>query len=145
MKQSTQEIELEYKASDLYNIVLDLEKYPIYIPWCSNITILKISKNRIKANMIVNYKLFPSQKFTSNVFFDSKKLLIKTNYINGPLRDLKTEWEFLEIKKNTCRVLFSVRFKFKSFFYQKISELFFPLIEKKMMESFIKRAQQTLD
>ena len=69
MKQSTQEIEIEHNATDLFNIVLDIEKYPEYIPWCSKIQIINKKKNEIKAEMIVNYKLFPSQIFASNVFF----------------------------------------------------------------------------
>ena len=99
MKQSNQAIELKHKAIDLYKIVLDIEKYPDYIPWCSKIEILKRKKNEINAIMIVDYKFFPSQKFTSNVIFDLEKLFIKTKYIEGPLKDLNTIWEFKEIKK----------------------------------------------
>ena len=44
MKQSQKEIELNYNASDLYNIVLDIEEYPNYIPWCSKIEIIDRQK-----------------------------------------------------------------------------------------------------
>ena len=145
MKESKQEIELEYNANDIFNIVLDIKKYPIYIPWCTDIEILKINKNKIKANMTVNYKLFPSQIFMSDVSFDKKKLFIKTDYVKGPLKDLKTEWKFIKINETNCKVIFSVKFEFKNFFYQKLAELFFPLIEKQMIESFIKRAKEILN
>lgn len=145
MKESKQEIELNHKAIDLYNIVLDIEKYPKYIPWCSKIQILDTKINNIQANMFVNYKFFPTQKFTSNVFFNFKKLYIKTEYIDGPLKNLSTIWQFKNITNTKCVVFFSVEFEFKNFLHQKIAELFFPLIEKKMIESFIKRADETLD
>ena len=145
MKQSNKVIELNHKASDLYNIVLDIEKYPDYIPWCSKIEILNRCRNQIKADMIVNYKFFPSQKFTSNVLFNHKKLFIKTQYIDGPLKDLDTLWKFEEIKKNKSKVLFSVGFEFQNIIHQKLAELFFPLIENKMVNSFIKRADKILD
>ena len=145
MKQSNQAIELKHKAIDLYKIVLDIEKYPDYIPWCSKIEILQRKKNEINAIMIVDYKFFPSQKFTSNVIFDLEKLFIKTKYIDGPLKDLNTIWEFKDIKKNKSKVLFSLEFEFKNFFHQKFAELFYPLVENKMIESFIKRADQILD
>ena len=144
MKKSKKEIEVNHKAIDLYKIVLDIEKYPVYIPWCSKIEILNKEKNEITANMIVNYKLFPSQKFTSNVFYDFNRLLIMTKYIRGPLKDLDTEWQFIQLKKNKSKVLFSVEFEFKNIFHQKLSEFFFPLIESKMIDSFIKRADETL-
>ena len=145
MKQSNQAIELKHKAIDLYKIVLDIEKYPDYIPWCSKIEILQRKKNEINAIMIVDYKFFPSQKFTSNVIFDLEKLFIKTKYINGPLKDLNTIWEFKDIKKNKSKVLLSLEFEFKNFFHQKFANLFYPLVENKMIESFIKRADQILD
>jgi coenzyme Q-binding protein COQ10 len=144
MRESKQEIETSHKAVDLFKIVLDIEKYPQYIPWCSGIEILSKKNNEIKANMIVDYKFFPSQKFTSNVVFDLDKMSIRTTYIKGPLKDLATIWEFKKLKKNKSKILFKVKFEFKNFFHQKIAELFFPLVENKMIKSFIERADQTL-
>ena len=145
MKESKQEIELNHKAIDLYNIVLDIEKYPDYIPWCTKIEILNRKKNEIKANMIVNYKLFPQQKFSSNVFFNLDKLLINTKYLEGPLKDLNTFWEFQNIQNNKSKIIFSVKFEFKRFIHQKIAETFYPLIENKMIDSFKNRANQILN
>ena len=144
MKESSKEINLNHKAIDLYKIVLDIEKYPDYIPWCSKIEILSNKKNEIKANMIVDYKLFSSQKFTSKVSYNLKKLTITTKYIKGPLKDLETVWKFENIKKNKSKILFIVKFEFSNYIHQKIAELFFPLIENKMIESFKKRADQIL-
>jgi coenzyme Q-binding protein COQ10 len=144
MRESKQEIELNYKAVDLFNIVLDIEKYPQYIPWCTYAEILSKKNNEIKANMVVEYKFFPSQKFTSNVVFDLEKMLIKTNYVEGPLKDLTTIWEFKNLKKNKSKISFKVKFEFKNFFHQKIAELFFPLVESQMIKSFVERANQTL-
>jgi coenzyme Q-binding protein COQ10 len=145
MKQSNKEIDSKYKAIDLYKIVLDIEKYPTYIPWCSKIDILRKQKNEIEANMIVNYKFFPTQRFASKVIFNDEEFLIKTFYINGPLKDLETTWNFIQVDKNQSKVLFGVEFEFKNFLHQKLAELFFPLVEEKMINSFIKRADQILD
>ena len=94
--------------------------------------------------MIVNYKFFPTQKFTSKVLYDPKNKIIKTKYIDGPLKDLFTSWEFKKIEKNKTNVVFIVGFEFKNFLHQRLAELFFPLIENKMMNSFIQRAKKTL-
>ena len=145
MKQSTREIEIEHNATDLFNIVLDIEKYPEYIPWCSKIQIINKTKNEIKAEMIVNYKLFSSQIFTSNVFFNNKDLIIKTKYIDGPLKDLDTTWKFISLKKKKTKIIFMVEFEFKKYIHQKLAEFFFPLIENKMIDSFVKRAKKILN
>ena len=145
MKESNKSIEFNYNAKELFDIVLDIEKYPDYIPWCKKINILKKDKNSIKANMIVNYKLLPTQQFISIVSYDVKNLLIKTQYIEGPLKNLDTIWKFVKIEKNKTIVNFNIKFEFKNFFHQKISELFYSLVENKMMESFEKRAKKILN
>ena len=145
MKESNKSIEFNYNAKELFDIVLDIEKYPDYIPWCKKINILKKNKNSIKANMIVNYKLLPTQQFISIVTYDVKNLLIKTQYIEGPLKNLDTIWKFVKIEKNKTIVNFNIKFEFKNFFHQKISEVFFSLVENKMMESFEKRAKTILN
>ena len=145
MKRSSKKIVINNKAKDLYSIVLDIEKYPDYIPWCTQIEIVKKNKNEILANMIVNYKFFPKQKFTSKVTFDLKKLFIKTKYVEGPLKNLCTSWSFINIKNDSCQVIFDIEFEFENFLHQQIAEIFFPLIENKMMSSFIKRADSILD
>ena len=144
MKESNKSIELNYNAKELFDIVLDIEKYPDYIPWCKKINILKRNKNSIKANMIVNYKLLPTQQFISIVTYDEKNLLIKTQYIEGPLKNLDTIWQFAKIEKNKTIINFNIKYEFKNFFHQKISEVFFSLVENKMMESFEERAKKIL-
>ena len=145
MKESKQEIELNYKSLDLFKIVLDIEKYPEYIPWCSNIEIIENLKGEIKAIMIVNYKIFPTQKFISKVSYNYDKQIIKTKYVDGPLKDLYTVWKFKQINSIKSKVIFNVGFEFKNFFHQKLAELFFPLIKDKMIDSFVKRAKNILN
>tara|TARA_B100000029_G_scaffold466211_1_gene501521 strand:+ start:191 stop:628 length:438 start_codon:yes stop_codon:yes gene_type:complete len=145
MKSSKKEIIISHSAKDLFNIVLDIEKYPEFLPWCSNIIINSQKKNQILAEMLVNYKLFPPQKFTSHVVFNSKKLFISTEYIDGPLKDLKTNWNFEIISTNKTKVIFDINFEFKKLLHQKLAEIFFNLIETKMIDSFKKRADEILD
>ena len=145
MKSSKQEIIINHDSKDLYNIVIDVEKYPDFTPWCSNIIIIEKNDNQIIADMFVKYKFFPTQKFTSKVLFNSKNLIINTNYINGPLKDLKTEWKFEKINKNKTKVIFNINFEFEKFLHQKLAEVFFSLIENKMIESFKDRADEILD
>ena len=145
MKSSQQEIMINYSAKDLYKIVLDIEKYPEFIPWCTSIKIKSKSNAEILADMIVNYSFFLPQTFTSHVFFNSNKLSINTIYIEGPLKDLKTEWLFEELEIKKTKVLFNIKFEFQKFLHQKLAEFFFVLIEKKMIDSFKKRADEILD
>ena len=145
MKSSKQEIIINHKAKDLYKIVLDIEKYSEYIPWCKEIIIKSRSNNEMLADMIVCYRYFLPQTFTSHVMFDSNKLLINTNYIKGPLKDLSTEWLFKKLEIKKTKIIFIIKFEFQRLLHQKMAELFFGLIENKMIDSFKKRADEILD
>ena len=145
MKSSKQEIIIHHRARDLYKIVLDIEKYSEYIPWCKKIIIKTKSKNEMLADMIVSYRYFLPQTFTSHVMFDSNQLLINTNYIKGPLKDLSTEWLFKKLEIKKTKIIFIVKFEFQKLLHQKLAELFFGLIENKMINSFKKRADEILD
>jgi coenzyme Q-binding protein COQ10 len=145
MKSSKQEIIINHRAKDLYKIVLDIEKYSEYIPWCKKIIIKTRSKNEMLADMIVCYRYFLPQTFTSHVMFDSNKLLINTNYIKGPLKDLRTEWLFKKLEIKKTKIIFTIKFEFQRLLHQKMAELFFGLIENKMIDSFKKRADEILD
>ena len=145
MKESNKKLTINHNAKQLFDIVLDLEKYPEFIPWCKNMKIYSKNTKEIYADMYVFYKFILPQKFGSHVIFDKKKLFINTIYIEGPLKDLKTNWKFDQINKSKTKLIFSVKFEFKNFIHQKIAEFFFPLIEKKMINSFVKRANQILN
>ena len=145
MKSSQQEEIINHTAKDLFKIVLDIEKYPEFIPWCKDVKIKSKSKDQILADMIVNFNYFLTKTFTSHVFYNSNKLSINTEYIDGPLKDLKTKWTFESLEKKKTKVLFNVKFEFQKFLHQKLAELFFDLIENKMIDSFKKRADEILD
>ena len=100
----------------------------------------KKKSNEIYADMYVQYKFILAQKFGSHVKFNSNKLTIETNYIEGPLKDLTTNWKFEEINIMKSKIIFNVNFEFKNFIHQKVAETFFPLIENKMISSFKERA-----
>ena len=145
MKSSNKEITINHNAKQLFNIVLDLEKYPEFIPWCIDMRIHSKKANEIFADMYVLYKIVLPQKFGSHVIFNIKKLNIKTIYIDGPLKNLKTDWQINPINRSKTIVNFSVHFEFKRFLHQKLAEIFYPLIENKMIESFEQRANQILN
>ena len=140
MKNSLREEVINHPAKKLFDIVIDIERYPEYIPWCTRMVVNERKNNEILADMYVQYKFILSQKFGSHVKFDRDKLKIATKYIEGPLKDLTTNWKFEEINSSKSKIVFNVNFEFKNFIHQKVAETFYPLIENKMIQSFKKRA-----
>ena len=144
MKTSKQEVVINHSAINIYKIVLDIEKYPEFIPWCTAARIHSKTKKNIIADLVVNYKFF-QKTFTSDVRFNSNNLDINIIYMDGPLKNLQNQWSFEKVEDKKTKVHFEIKFEFKNIFYQKITELFFNLIENKMIQSFKKRADEILN
>ena len=125
MKSSNREEIVDHDAKGLFDIVLDIESYPYFIPWCSAMRIHSKNKNEIYADMVVWYKYFMPQTFGSHVTFDKKKLSISTTYIEGPLKDLKTNWIFESLKKIKQEFILMLNLNLNDFFTKKLLKLFF--------------------
>ena len=145
MKNSIREEFVNHSAKKLFDIVIDIEKYPEYIPWCTRMVVNERKGSEIYADMYVQYKFILAQKFGSHVKFNTRKLTIETQYIEGPLKDLTTNWKFEQINSSKSKIIFKVNFEFKNFIHQKVAETFYPLIENKMINSFKERADSFLD
>ena len=81
MKSSNREEIVDHDAKGIFDIVLDIESYPYFIPCCSAMKVHSKSEKEIYADMVVWYKYFMPQTFGSHVTFDKKKLSISTTYI----------------------------------------------------------------
>ena len=145
MPTHSEERQLPYTATQMYELVVDIEKYPEFLPWCSAARVRSREvheKNEIMlADLVIKFKAF-SERFGSKVILykDSKK--IKTEYLDGPFKFLKSSWEFTDNEGIGCNVKFFVDFEFKSRFFQKIIGIFFNEAMQRIVRAFEKRAKE---
>lgn len=131
---------LPYSTEQIFELVLDVERYPEFLPWCLSCEIIKQTDNEIFANMVIGYKVF-REWFNCRVIFDRPNY-IRVEYINGPLRYLSNKWDFQPSPNDGCIINFYVDFEFKNPFFQKLMGVFFNEIVKRMVKAFEDRAQQ---
>ena len=132
------------KKHHLINMILDIEKYPEFVPWCIN---GKIHKKDDRDDMIVMEadltigKKFLNQTYKSHVTYYKEKDKIIVTSLGGPLKHLKNEWNIREIN-NQSEVDFIIDFEIKNIFYNMIMKKSFNKGLKKVTEAFEKRAIQ---
>jgi coenzyme Q-binding protein COQ10 len=92
------------KKNQLIEMVLDIEKYPEFVPWCIEGKILnkKESEDLIVFDGDLKVgKSFLNEIFSSQVsYYKEKDKIIVTN-LDGPLKHLKNEWIFKEVNNKT--------------------------------------------
>ena len=127
-----------YSTEQLFDLVMSIEDYPEFLPWCLYAQINTVAQNNLEADVVIGYKIFREQ-FSSRVYFNPGKS-IEVEYLKGPMRHLHNKWEFKKIRKGQCQVDFYVDFSMKSKFFEAIVEQFFQRALVKMIDSFETRA-----
>tara|TARA_Y100001970_G_scaffold1694_1_gene2006 strand:- start:11259 stop:11708 length:450 start_codon:yes stop_codon:yes gene_type:complete len=130
------------KKTDLITMILDIEKYPEFVPWCLNGRIFKKEDLtdiiQMEADLTVGKK-FLNQTYKSHVTYYKKKDKIIVNNIGGPLKHLQNEWVIREIN-NQSEVNFKIDFEIKNVFYNALMEKSFERGLSNIATAFEKRA-----
>lgn len=132
-----------YKAQQIFDLVVDVQKYPEFLPWCKKCQITnQISDNQFEAIMVIKFKGVIEQ-YKSNVEYGKKDdgFFINVRAIEGPFKRLTNIWNFTEISHNFCQVSFDIDFEFKSIILSKIIGQLFTKATEKMIKAFEDRAE----
>ena len=130
------------KKKDLINMILDIEKYPEFVPWCLNGKIHKKDDQNdmivLEADLTVG-KNFINQTYKSHVTYYKEKDKILVSNIGGPLKHLKNEWIIKEIN-NSTQLEFDIDFELKNNLLNAIMKISFNFGLSKIADAFEKRA-----
>ena len=135
---------LPHNAKKIYELVMDIEKYPEFLPWCKNAKITrKISDENLQADLLIHFKGF-FEKYSSNVIHSKNDDVYEVNVkaISGPFKNLENRWRITKIDEENCQVDFFIEFEFNSIFLGKMIGMIFEKATEKMMDAFEERAKK---
>ncbi|MBT4699164.1 MAG: type II toxin-antitoxin system RatA family toxin [Alphaproteobacteria bacterium] len=136
-----------YSKKDLAELVLKIDDYKFFLPWCINSKILTIDKNKkdlkIIADLEIGFKSF-REIYTSEVIYNNQDSKIEVTSINGNIKKLLNIWEFEEIDKNSCNVIFFIDIELKNPIINILFNKFFNYGFEKILNSFEQRAKETI-
>jgi len=132
---------------NLIEMVLDIEKYPEFVPWCLDSKIHdKTDKGdtiEIKADLTIG-KSFFRDTYKSFVIYNKSEDSIHVTNIDGPLKHLENEWFFRQ-DGDSSEVEFHVDFELKNKILNVLMIKSFDLGLKKIADAFEKRAIQLFE
>ena len=130
------------KKNQLIEMVLDIEKYHEFVPWCieGKIYDKKISEDLITFSGDLKVgKSILNETFSSHVSYYKEKDKIIVTKLDGPLKHLKNEWIFKEVN-NATQLEFFIDFELKNPILNAIMKGSFKLGLDKIAKSFEERA-----
>ena len=134
---------IERDKVKLINFVLDIEKYPEFIPFCIDSKVYEKKEDddvvNIIADLTIGKKPFVDT-YKSDVKYIKNQDLIHVTNIDGPLNYLENNWKFVQKDKFT-EVKFDVDFEIKNKFLNIIMTKSFEFGLNKIADAFQKRAE----
>ena len=133
---------IECNKEQLIGLVLDIESYPKFIPYCLD---AKIHENKEEDNLILIIADLTIGKgpfkatYKSDVRFNKDTDTIQVTNIEGPLKYLDNKWVFLE-KDDSTEISFDIDFEIENKFLNIVMSKSFQYGLDKIADSFQKRA-----
>ena len=129
---------------DLIDLVLNIEEYPKFSPYCLNAQIYKDESvgnfQHIEADLTIGKGPF-KDTYKSDVKFDKKESIIYVKNIEGPLKYLENKWKF-DQKENFTEVTFDLDFELKNKFLNIFMNKSFKYGLDKIADAFQSRAEK---
>ena len=133
---------IECKKEQLVDLVLDIENYPTFIPYCLDAKIYEKKEEGhfilIIADLTIGKGPFKAT-YKSDVKFNKNTDTIHVTNIEGPLKYLDNKWAFFE-KGSTTEISFDIDFEIENKFLNIVMSKSFQYGLDKIADSFQKRA-----
>ena len=134
---------IECKKEQLIDLVLDIEKYPEFVPFCMG---AKVYEKKEKGNLLLIVGDLTIGKgpfkdtYKSDIKYNKKEDSIFVTNLDGPLKHLENTWHFKE-ENNMIEVFFEIDFELKNEFLNIVMAKSFQFVLDKIAEAFQKRAE----
>ncbi len=136
---------IECEKKNLIKLVLDIEKYPEFVPFCFDAKIYENKKDgdiqKIIADLTIGKGPF-KDTYKSDVAFDKKRDTIYVKNIEGPLNYLTNNWTFTDKNNGITEVIFDIDFEIKNKFLNSLMIVSFQFGLEKIADAFQKRAEK---
>ena len=127
---------------DLINMVLDIEKYPEFVPWCLDSKVYEKKDTGDTVEIIADLtigKSFFKETYKSFVIYSKSADTIYVTCMEGPLKHLENKWFFKDLGE-ASQVEFQVDFELKNKMLNLFMNKSFDLGLIKIADAFQKRA-----
>jgi coenzyme Q-binding protein COQ10 len=129
---------LPFSPEQLFNLVMDIESYPTFLPFCTNAKIESKKDDEIIASLTINVA---GLEKTYRSLVQANDNIIEVKAIDGPFKYLYNRWEFKAYGASTI-VSFQIDFELESFLLSKLMDVLLGKIYNEILSAFEKKAEE---
>ena len=128
----------------LIDLVLDIEKYPLFVPFCIDAHVYEKNEQGDLILIIADLTIGKGplkDTYKSDIQYNKKSNSIKVTNIGGPLKYLENTWNFNDYEGGT-EIFFDIDFEIENKFLNIIMTKSFQFCLDKIADAFQKRANK---
>ncbi len=133
-----------YSPQQLFDLVIAIERYPEFLPWCRAARILERGDGRLRAELVISFK-YITESYVSEVTYRRPTSpqddgFIEVDLVQGPFERLENHWKFNPAKPKGTDISLTLAFQFRSKLLDSIIGMLFEKASAKMVSAFTQRA-----
>ena len=149
MKQVRKSVLLWYAPHEIYQLVVDVESYPQFLPWCERAEVLSRDEQGQTARLHLGYAGIRQSFTTRNTQVTDQS--VHMALVDGPFSLLDGLWRFVPLPlpagegkagDNACKIEFELRYEFANAVLEVAISPVFDRIADTFVDSFVRRAEQ---
>jgi ribosome-associated toxin RatA of RatAB toxin-antitoxin module len=143
MKQVKKSVLLWYSPREMYDLVVDVNAYPEFLPWCERAEVLADDPSGMTARLHLSYAGLRHAFTTRNEHTPYESVVM--TLVDGPFSMLNGHWRFVPIGADStmqaCRIEFEMRYAFSNVALEFVLSPVFDKIANTFVDSFVQRAE----
>lgn len=143
MKTVHKSVLIWYSAEEMFALVVDVPRYPEFLPWCDHSTVLSRDEQGMKAEIGIAFGGIHQTFTTRNEHVPGREVAMKL--VDGPFSRLDGKWKFIPLgggEQRACKVELDLHYGFENAALGALVGPVFDKIARNLVDAFVKRAEQ---
>ena len=150
MKRVQKSILLWYSPREMYDLVVAVDRYPQFLPWCERAEVLEQVGDTMTARLHLAYAGVRQAFTTRNTHVPERSVLVQL--VDGPFSMLDGMWQFhpigragasaRDVEPRACRIEFELDYAFASKPLDAVLSPVFDKVADTLVDRFVVRAEQ---
>jgi ribosome-associated toxin RatA of RatAB toxin-antitoxin module len=130
---------VKFSAQQMFDLVNDIEAYPLFLPWCSGSRIIKRDDDVVEAEIVIAKGGFRKAFSTRNKIDHGGRITV--SLLDGPFSYLEGVWNFMPLREDASKISLDLEFEMSSKLASLAFGTVFHQICNTMVSAFTSRAK----
>ena len=142
MKSVHKSVLIWYSAEEMFDLVIDVERYPEFLPWCDHGKVLERTEHGMTAEVGIAFKAVKQTFVTRNEHIPGRE--VRLHLVKGPFSKLEGVWTFTPVGEDqrACRIDLKMDYGFSNKLLATLVGPVFDKIASSFVDAFVQRAEQ---